>query len=85
MNRNEIYSLIRTGEKDYSLRTLFLPREEIQEMREQESIMLDNLEKMVSQLPVVDAGMEGRTNFILSDNGKLRFWRMEYADHTGMI
>ena len=77
MNRNEIYSLIRTGEKDYSLRTLFLPREEIQEMREQESIMLDNLEKMVSQLPVVDAGMEGRTNFILSDNGKLRFWRMD--------
>ena len=77
MNRNEIYSLIRTGEKDYSLRTLFLPREEIQEMREQESDVQDNLEKMVSQLPVVDAGMKGRTNFILPDNGKLRFWGMD--------
>ncbi|MDE7327769.1 MAG: hypothetical protein K2N63_16075 [Lachnospiraceae bacterium] len=39
--------------------------------------MLDSLTGLVLGLLVIDAGMKGRTNFILPDNGKLRLYKTD--------
>lgn len=77
MEWNEVCSLTRTGENEYALWVFFMSHTEIQEMRGHDSTVLDNLVELVSGLPVMDAGMEGRTNFILPDNGKLRRYEMD--------
>ena len=77
MEWNEVCSLVRTNEDEYTLRIYHLPRAEAQEMRGQDSVVLDNLTGLVSKLPVMDVGMEGRTNFILPDNGKLQLYKMD--------
>jgi len=77
MEWNEVCSLVRTSEDEYTLRIYHLPRTETQEMRCQDSEVLGSLTGLVSGLPVMDAGMEGRTNFILPDNGKLRLYKTD--------
>lgn len=77
MEWSEVCSLTRTGKNEYALRIYCLPRMEVQEMREKESDAAGCLEDVFLGLPVMDAAMEGRTNFILPDNGKLRLCKLD--------
>lgn len=69
---SEIYSLIRTGEGQYALRTFYLPRTEVQGMRQMDFVVAGSLDELFAGLPVMEPQMEGRTNFVLPDNGQLR-------------
>lgn len=51
MERNEIYALARLGTDRYHLRKLYLPREEIQEIRQQEGTGYDDLRSVFEEIP----------------------------------
>lgn len=68
MERNEIYALAKLGADKYRLRKLYLPREEIQEIRQQEGTGYDDLRSVFEGiLPAENTG-NGRMNFILPDS-----------------
>ena len=68
MERNEIYALARLGTDRYHLRKLYLPREEIQEIRQQEGTGYDDLRSVFEEIPFPDETGNGRLNFILPDS-----------------
>lgn len=74
---SEIYSLIRTGEGEYALRTFYLPRTEIQGMRQTDFVVAGSLDELFSGLSVMEPQMEGRTNFVLPDSGQLRLFPVD--------
>ena len=68
MERNEIYALARLGTDRYHLRKLYLPREEIQEIRQQEGTGYDDLRSVFEEIPFTNDAENGRLNFILPDS-----------------
>ena len=68
MERNEIYALAKLEANKYHLRKLYLPREEIQEIRQQEGTGYDDLRSVFEGIPFPDDTGNGRLNFILPDS-----------------
>ncbi len=68
MERNEIYALAKLGADKYRLRKLYLPREEIQEIRQQEGTGYDDLRSVFEGILSAENTGNGQMNFILPDS-----------------
>lgn len=68
MERSEIYALAKLEANKYHLRKLYLPREEIQEIRQLEGTGYDDLRGVFAGIPLREGMENGRMNFILPDS-----------------
>lgn len=68
MKSNEIHTLEKLETNRYFLRKLYLPRAEIQQIRQQEGIEYDDLRSLFEGIPFRKDVEKGRMNFILPDS-----------------
>ena len=68
MERSEIYAITKLETDKYHLRKLYLPREEIQEIRQMEGTGYDDLRSVFEGIPLTGNTESGRLNFILPDS-----------------
>ncbi len=69
MERSEIHALAKLGANRYRLRTLYLPREEIHGIRQQEGKVYSGLRELFEGIPCTGDTEDGRMAFILPDSG----------------
>lgn len=68
MERSEIYALAKLESNKYHLRKLYLPREEIQEIRQLEGTGYDDLRSVFEGIPPAEDTKSGCMNFVLPDS-----------------
>ena len=66
MEVEKVYALEKTGMDGYYLRTLYLPRETVQEIRQQEPAVYKDLHGLFDGVPYAD--LDGVMNFVMPDS-----------------